>query len=80
MRLELNFEPESVRLTVRDDGVGFEVPEAPDEFAGQGHFGLLGLAERAELIGANLQVSSQPGNGTAVQVTVPNHSRETAIP
>ncbi|MHB0987597.1 MAG: sensor histidine kinase [Bellilinea sp.] len=79
VRLELNFEPDSVRLTVRDDGVGFEAPEAPDEFARQGHFGLLGLAERAELIGANLQVSSRPGKGTTVQVTVPNHSHETAI-
>ena len=79
VRLELNFELESVRLAVRDNGVGFEVPETPDEFARQGHFGLLGLAERAELIGANLQVSSLPGNGTVVQVTVSDHSRETAI-
>jgi signal transduction histidine kinase len=72
VRLELNFEPETVRLTVRDDGVGFVVPDAPDEFARQGHFGLLGLAERAELIGGSLQVKSRPGNGTTVQVTVPN--------
>ncbi|HWR64813.1 MAG TPA: ATP-binding protein [Bellilinea sp.] len=71
VQLTVNFTPESVGFSVQDDGVGFVVPETPDEFAHQGHFGLLGLAERAELIGAILRVESQPGQGTRVQVTLP---------
>ena len=71
VQLTVDFTPESVGFTVQDDGVGFVVPEMPDEFAHQGHFGLLGLTERAELIGAELKVESQPGHGTRVRVTFP---------
>lgn len=69
--LEVDYAQDEVRLLVRDDGVGFLLPEMPDQFARQGHFGLLGLTERAELIGAELQVWSQPGQGTRVEVRVP---------
>ena len=75
VQLTVDYAPEAVDLTVRDDGVGFVVPETPDEFANQGHFGLLGLTERAELIGAELKVESQPGHGTSVRVIVPQNSR-----
>lgn len=60
-----------VCLTVRDNGRGFVVPESPAELAPQGHFGLLGIHERAELIGAHLSLHSQPGEGTRLQVEVP---------
>ena len=75
VQLTVDYAPEAVGLTVQDDGVGFVVPETPDEFANQGHFGLLGLTERAELIGAELKVESQPGHGTSVRVIVPQNSR-----
>jgi len=71
VNLGLSFEPHLVRMSIWDDGVGFEVPEMPDEFARKGHFGLLGLTERAELINAVLKVESQPGLGTRVEVVVP---------
>ena len=74
VQLVVDYAPDSVGFTVHDDGVGFVVPEMPDEFARQGHFGLLGLTERAELIGAELSVESQPGQGTRVRVTVPQNS------
>jgi signal transduction histidine kinase len=57
-----------VRLSVKDNGQGFEVPKSPTEFAPSGHFGLLGMRERADLIGAHLQVSSTSGRGTEVSV------------
>ena len=55
-------------LTVIDDGQGFEVPPRPGELALLGHFGLLGLHERAELAGANLEITSSPGQGTVVTI------------
>jgi signal transduction histidine kinase len=53
-------------LTVRDDGLGFEVKQSN----GQGHFGLLGMKERVKCIGATLDISSQPGRGTKIQLTI----------
>lgn len=66
----LDFSSEVVILTVEDDGRGFTVPESPAEMAPLGHFGLLGLHERAELIGARLKIDSRPGGGTLVRIEV----------
>jgi signal transduction histidine kinase len=65
------FEPEVVSLEVSDNGQGFEVPRGPAEFAPRGHFGLLGLHERAELIGARLDIRSAPGRGARIRVSLP---------
>ncbi len=59
------------RLEITDDGKGFEVPKTPAEFTPQGHFGLLGLYERAELIGARLEISSSAGKGTRLIIDLP---------
>jgi two-component system sensor histidine kinase UhpB len=67
----LAFGPDALNLSVHDNGRGFGVPVSPAEFASQGHFGLLGLHERAELIGARLAIRSTPGAGTTVDVTLP---------
>ena len=69
--VELRFERERVALEVSDNGQGFEVPRSPAEFAPSGHFGLLGLYERAELIGARLEIRSAPGKGARIQVYMP---------
>ncbi len=58
-------------LEIRDDGRGFEVPEAWIRLGQTGHYGLLGMSERAESIGAALSVRSAEGEGTSVRVTVP---------
>ena len=69
--LEIHFSPQQVRLVTRDDGQGFETPSSPAEFARQGHYGLLGLYERADLMGASLGITSQSGEGTRVEVILP---------
>ena len=53
-------------LQVADDGGGFEL----DRVDGEHHFGLKGMRERAEMIGGVLNVKSQPGRGTTVQLVV----------
>lgn len=55
-------------LAVQDDGCGF-TPAAIEELAGQGHFGLAGIRERAALIGGEWRLDSAPGQGTTVCVT-----------
>ncbi|MES2926873.1 MAG: type IV pili methyl-accepting chemotaxis transducer N-terminal domain-containing protein [Pseudomonadota bacterium] len=54
---------------VRDDGAGFDALDAPDE----SHVGLKIMGERATLIGARVDVSSEPGQGTTVTLTLPPH-------
>lgn len=67
----ISFLPEAVVLQVVDNGAGFTVPNSPAEFAPGGHFGLLGLYERAELIQAKIQITSSPGQGSRVEVRLP---------
>jgi PAS domain S-box-containing protein len=60
-----------VCLEIQDDGVGFTIPERWIDFAREGHLGLAGMAERAEAIGGIMEISSSPGHGTRVVVTLP---------
>jgi signal transduction histidine kinase len=69
--LNIAFKPEVVTMTISDNGRGFQVPASPAELAPGGHFGLLGLHERAELIGAHLDIQSSPGQGARVTVQLP---------
>ncbi len=54
-------------LEVRDHGKGF----AADESAAAGHYGLVGMRERARLTGGLLEIESQPGSGTLVRLRLP---------
>jgi len=59
---------EFVRLDISDDGVGFDASHvAPSA----GHFGLVAMRERAEMVGGSLRVDSSPGEGTTVHAWVP---------
>jgi signal transduction histidine kinase len=68
--LSILFEAE-IQLEVKDNGTGFVVPKSPTDFAPSGHFGLLGMRERADLIGGTLEVQSRPGEGTHLIVRLP---------
>jgi signal transduction histidine kinase/ligand-binding sensor domain-containing protein len=59
----------NLKMRVADDGEGFEQSDAFSEIGG--HFGILGMRERAERLGGELQLHSEPGEGTEVEVTVP---------
>lgn len=65
----LIFEAE-LGVTISDDGVGFSVPDRVETLTELGHFGLIGLRERAELIGARLTITSSP-RGTTVELHLP---------
>jgi ligand-binding sensor domain-containing protein/signal transduction histidine kinase len=65
--INLSFDAKNVRLSVRDDGHGFDAAAQTTE----GRFGLVGMRERAEQIGGRLSISSENGSGTEVIVDVP---------
>ncbi|MEH1814733.1 MAG: PAS domain-containing protein, partial [Nostoc sp.] len=66
IRVELVYNETQCILRVKDDGRGFGVGSIPLS----GGFGLLGMSERAERIGAQLTIQSQPGQGTEIIVTI----------
>jgi len=67
--LALTFSENETRLTVTDDGRGFDPAALPDD--GRSHFGLLGLRERAGKLQARLAIRTSPGTGTTLSVIVP---------
>jgi len=66
--VELHYSSDMLMLTIEDKGVGFRVNEAPGK---TGHYGLLGMRERAATIDGTLEVGSEPGRGTKVTLRVP---------
>jgi signal transduction histidine kinase len=59
------------RLEIVDNGVGFDTFENPLGGDEMGGYGVLSMAERAELVGGTLNIRSRPGSGTAVTATIP---------
>lgn len=70
VRVELAFAPGQVALTVCDDGVGFAADALPVLLQGT-RFGLVGIRERASLLGGEFHIETAPGEGVTVTVTVP---------
>jgi signal transduction histidine kinase len=71
VRVTLQTSRDAVELSVEDDGCGFVVPERLGALVEQGHFGLMSMRERVELVGGTLRIESQPGGGTRVHARVP---------
>lgn len=60
-----------LEMTVSDNGHGFKLPKAIGDLAATGKLGLLGMHERARLLGGALHIRSEPGKGTMVVVELP---------
>ena len=68
VRVSLCQEEENILLVVEDDGIGFRESDLSNSL---GSLGLLGMKERAQFCGGEVQISSSPGSGTTVTVRVP---------
>ncbi len=64
--VQLTMSEETIRLKVKDDGLGFDVKQSQ----ATGHYGLAGMRERAQAVGGDLTISSHPGQGTQIQLTL----------
>jgi signal transduction histidine kinase len=69
--IQLEYRVEGTVLTVEDNGTGFTPPERPSDLALQGHFGLVGMYERATRLGGHLSIRSTPGSGTKIVAFLP---------
>jgi PAS domain S-box-containing protein len=78
-KVELRRADTSLRLVVRDDGKGFDVPAAKVRAEHGASLGLLGLKERAALAGGNARVISTPGQGATVEILLPLGNGESAM-
>ena len=92
VRVRMHYTEQALTVLIADDGVGFDmnrVLEEPDEaedaldmetqrrLRGR-HFGVIGMEERAKIIGAAIQILSEPGKGTKVHLRVQNRMVEDA--
>lgn len=73
--VSLHCEPTQARLQVEDNGAGFHVAA---ELAGKQVGGLISMRRRAELVGGNCRLESQPGHGTRMWVRIPCGARQPA--
>jgi two-component system sensor histidine kinase UhpB len=69
--IELSRSESTLELVVRDDGVGFDVVTTREQTAGRRGLGLLGMAERVQLLGGTLQVASERSRGTRIRASFP---------
>lgn len=67
----VTYDGRELHLVVQDDGAGFD-PSEPRRVDDRGGFGLVGIQERARLLGGSAEISSAPEMGTRVEVTVPD--------
>ena len=77
VQIQLEFGPSTIILQISDNGRGFAI----DHCVGfrEGHFGLLGMSERAKRLNGQVIVTSSPGMGTTVRVEIPLRSMPTII-
>jgi signal transduction histidine kinase/ligand-binding sensor domain-containing protein len=76
IKLILRYRRNALGLSIVDDGMGFEPGAGANPFPG--HYGLIGMRERARDIGAEFTIESARGRGTAVRVAVPLSGRPAA--
>jgi signal transduction histidine kinase/YHS domain-containing protein len=68
-KVHLAYQRDGLLVTISDDGSGFEPPNEQD--MPDGHWGVRGMRERAELTGGTLLLTSQPGQGTQIDIFIP---------
>lgn len=66
VKLHLGFSAEEIQLTIEDNGKGFDLKKVPED-----RFGLIGMNERATILGGKLTIESSPGKGTSIRVNIP---------
>jgi sensor histidine kinase degS len=91
VRVRMHYTAQALTVLIADDGIGFDTNRVPEEkeesdaldmetqrrLRGR-HFGVIGMEERAKIIGAAIQILSEPGKGTKVHLRVQNRIMEDA--
>lgn len=69
--ITIRFTKTDFHLLVEDDGIGFTPADSATSYADRGHYGLVGMQERINMIGGELKINSQMGQGTRVSARLP---------
>ncbi len=83
--IQFNFNHQSLKINVEDDGIGFEPsaiqasPGSQRVLLGSRGLGLMGMRERLEILGGELEITSLPGQGTELVISVPLNGRRETI-
>jgi len=72
VEMSLDFGADALTLIVSDNGQGFNIPERTSDLAQSGKLGIIGMRERARLIGGTLIVQSEKGAGTTITLRIPD--------
>ncbi len=72
VEMSLDFGADALTLIISDNGEGFNIPDRTSDLALSGKLGIIGMRERARLIGGTLIVQSEKGTGTTVTLRIPN--------
>jgi signal transduction histidine kinase len=73
VNIGLSYRQSHTMLIIEDDGVGFDLEEQINNGNGRDRFGLMGMQERALLIGGDLQIKTKPGAGTRIFLEIPEN-------
>jgi two-component sensor histidine kinase len=79
VEVEISYRDSELRLSLRDDGLGIE-PSVLSSGARSGHWGLIGMRERAARLGAHLDFWSKPGAGTEIELTLAGETAYASSP
>ena len=71
VEVSLRYGLSETKLVVTDDGIGFSPPEPLEALANERKLGLIGMQERARIVGGRISIRSAPGRGTRVTVSIP---------
>jgi signal transduction histidine kinase len=77
INVRVTSDEQGLLLSVTDDGIGFTLPLRPDTLTKAGHFGLVGMQERASRAGGTLQILTEKGEGTRIVVNLPGRPAAT---
>ncbi len=69
--IDIRFTEKQVDVNISDNGIGFELSDTINDLTQTGKLGLIGMQERARLLGASLSFDSSPGKGTCVHISLP---------
>lgn len=73
--LRLQYQTDRLLVEIRDNGQGFDLSQTLTSAISVGHLGLLGMQQRAEMLGGNIKIRTNEGKGTTITLSLPVQSR-----
>ncbi len=80
VRISLTSSENAVSIAVSDDGIGFDVRETLEKMMDSSHNGLIGIRHRAESLGGEMRLRSEPGKGTTLLFRIPRARKPPEAP